>query len=349
MPRPSSRYIEELAAKWEPRLRDAFLEAIQDLRSVNVGSLTGLIENSDIEGALRAVGLDPAAFTPVQLELTRIYNEGGIAAARTIPPARMVGGYEVQIRFDVRNPEAERIIREQSSTLVQDITDDQRTTVRSYLQRNLAQGANPRTAALDLVGRLDRKSGQRVGGVIGLHSTQEKWLASYTDDLASTDPVALRRLLDRGLRDKRFDSSVLKAIRDGTGIPADLQARMRLAYASRALRWRGENIARTETIRALGSAQTQAYEQAIANGLVDQDSITRYWVTVGDLRVRPDHRLIPGMNKQGRRWREPFATPKSRHSPTGLSLHAPHDTDIMCRCYERIRINFLASVSRRAA
>lgn len=138
------------------------------------------------------------------------------------------------------------------------------------------------------------------------------------------------------MRDRRFDRSVLKAIREGAGLPAELQARMRTAYANRALRWRAENIARTETMRALGAAQTLAWRQGIDKGVVARDAIRRYWVTANDERVRHTHRMIPGMNKGGVGWDEPFRT------PTGESMHAPHDVDPMCRCRERIDVDFLA-------
>jgi hypothetical protein len=172
--------------------------------------------------------------------------------------------------------------------------------------------------------------------VIGLHSTQEQWLAKYADDLGSTDPATLRSLLTRGLRDKRFDPAVLKAVREGRGLPADIRIKMRAAYANNALKWRADNISRTETLRALGAAQTEAYQQAIDKGHLDKSLIRRFWQTAGDGRVRPTHRLIPGMNKDGRGWDEPFQT------PDGPSMHAPHDTDPQCRCREVVRINFLA-------
>jgi hypothetical protein len=118
---------------------------------------------------------------------------------------------------------------------------------------------------------------------------------------------------------------------------------MRTAYANRALKWRGDNIARNETIKALGAAQTQAWQQAIDKGAVETDLLLRFWVTAGDERVRHTHRLVPGMNKGGRRWGEPFLT------PTGPSMHAPHDTDPVCRCHERIKIDYLARAVRAAA
>lgn len=341
MPRGSIGYLEELASQWEPRLKNSFLSAIAEIANrVPIGALAEMLERGDIEGALRLVNLDPADFSQLALEQARAFHEGGMATAGRIPVTRSPEGHRLEFRFNVRNLGAENWLRENSSRLIGEIVEDQRVTVRQHLREGLARGVNPKTSALDLVGRVSRTSNARQGGVIGLHSTQERWLASYAADLASDDPAALRRLLDRGLRDRRFDRSVEKAIREGTALPAELQAKMRTAYASKALRWRAENISRTETMRALGASQTEAWSQAITKGHVEVGLITRYWVTAHDERVRATHRMIPGMNKEGVRWNEAFQT------PTGPSMHAPHDRDPMCRCRERIDVDFLAKAVR---
>lgn len=328
--------IETLTATWEPRVRAAFLQAIATISAhVDIAALTRLIQANDVAGALAAVGVDVAEFSTLALTQTAMFNEGGIALARA------ASNRALRILFDVRNVRAETWIRQRSSTLIQNIVDDQRVAIRAALEAGMQAGTNPRDTALDLVGRIDPRTKQRVGGVIGLHSTQEEWLRNYSVDLASSEPTALKRLLERGLRDKRFDATVLKALREGTGIPDALQAKMRTAYSNRALKWRADNIARTETIRSLGAAQTEAYAQAIEANKVDVDLLTRYWVTTGDGRVRPTHRLIPGMNKDGRKWNEPFQT------PDGPSMHAPHDVDPQCRCHEKIRIDYLTQAARK--
>jgi hypothetical protein len=335
--------LEKLASTWEPKLRDAFLAAIRGVTDrTNLTVITRLLENGDIDGAFRVLNIDPADFSQLALVHQQAFNEGGAAAANSIPPIPQPAGHAVRVLFNVRNPSAEAWVSRRSSKLIADIVDDQRDMVRDFLKRGLASGTNPRTVALDLVGRTSAASRTRTGGIIGLHSTQEQWLASYANDLGSTDPAALRSLLDRGLRDKRFDAAVLKAIREGRGLPADIQVKMRAAYVNKALKWRADNIARTETLRALGAAQTEAYQQAVDKAHLDKSLIRRFWQTAGDERVRPAHRLIPGMNKDGRGWDEPFQT------PDGPSMHAPHDKDPQCRCKEVVRIDFLARAIAKA-
>jgi hypothetical protein len=342
MPTSNIHYIEQLASTWEPRLRDAFLEAFrQVVDQVNIAALARLLENGDVAGALAAIGVDTAHFNALIVAHQAAFNAGGLAAAQAAPLLPQIGGYAVRMLWDVRNPRAEQWVRNESSKLVKDIVDDQRTMIRSRLEAGLQTGTNPRQVALELVGRIDPRTKRRVGGIIGLSSNQEQWLRNYEAELASSDPSVLRQALTRGLRDKRFDATVLRAIRDGTGIPAELQAKMRMAYANSALKYRGDMIARNETIKALGAAQTEAYQQSIDKGHLDQNLLLKFPVTAGDERVRQTHREVPGMNKDGRKWNEPYTT------PFGPQMHAPYPDQVGCRCHERIKVDFIGAAVKK--
>jgi hypothetical protein len=328
--------IDDLVAKWEPRLREAFLKAVQKIvdRS-NVSLIARMLQNGDVEGAVRAVGLDPLDFRDLSGGITETFNEGGLAFEEQIPARRdLLNQSVVGFQFDVRNLTAEAWTRDHSSNLVTGIIEDQKAAIRDFLTAGLVEGRNPTSTALDLVGRKNPVTGQREGGIIGLTSGQEAWQERYRQELAGTDPDGLRNALTRGLRDKRYDAAIRRAIDTGKPIPATTQAKMLQGYRNRSLKYRADTISRNETMRALGASQTETYRQAIEAGHVRADTITRFWMTAGDERVRHNHRLIPGMNKDGRGWQEPFDT------PTGPSLHAPHDHDVGCRCRERIRIDY---------
>jgi hypothetical protein len=48
---------------WEPRLRQAFIDAIYAVRNAaQIDQIVKMLEAGDVDGALRAIGLDP---TPV--------------------------------------------------------------------------------------------------------------------------------------------------------------------------------------------------------------------------------------------------------------------------------------------
>jgi hypothetical protein len=339
MPRNSDP-IDDLIAKFEPRLREAFLKAISDITNrIAVANIERLLKAGDINGAVEAVGLNPLDFRDLSGGITEAFNEGGRAFEDAIPARRSPFTSSIlQFQFDVRNPVAEAWTRDHSAQLVTGIIDDQKAAIRDFLTTGLMQGRNPTATARDLVGRTNRTTGKREGGIIGLTAGQQQWQERYGAELAANTPEGLRNALTRGLRNKRYDSVIRKAIETGKPIPADMQRAMVAAYRNRSLKYRADVISRNETMRALGASQTETYRQAIASGNVLVEAITRFWQTAGDERVRHAHRLIPGMNKQGRGWEEPFDT------PTGPSLHAPHDKDVGCRCRERIRLNYALGV-----
>lgn len=328
-----------LTEAWEPRIRAAFLKAISDIADgVNVDLLVDLLKRGDVDGALNAVGVRPSDFAPLEREMYGAYVDGGSAFTGQAPAIRQPDGSLLRINFDARSPTAEQWTKEQSSTLIRQIVDDQRTTIRNHLTAGLEIGDNPRTTALQLVGRREPSTGMRTGGVIGLTSQQEKWQRNYSAEIASANPADLQAALNRELRDKRFDRTILKAIKTGEPIPADIQAKMRMAYRNRFLKLRADTIARTETLLALAEAQRESFRQQIRDGVISQQDITRFWENVGDKRVRKDHIAIPLMNKAGVAWDEPFK------SPDGPVMHAPHG--VQCRCRERIEVDYFAKFRR---
>jgi len=345
MPRTPSRQqvFADLTLRYGREVADAFFRAIDDLRNgVELQRVVSAIQNNDLESALDALHLDPAAYNDMLDKIAEAYREGGKAGADSFP-ARDASGAALVIRFDGRNPEAEAWLKAHSSQLVTRITDDQRAAVRSSLSDSMAKGSNPRTAALDIVGRIDRATGKREGGVLGLTAAQGAYVASARDELASTDPEALKHYLTRTRRDKRFDRAVQKAIRDETAIPTATAAKAVTAYERRLLQLRGETIGRVEAMTSLQNGKRQAFEQAIASGKVPAPSVRKVWRSAGDLRVRHSHRALNG-DTAG--FHEAFVTPSGARMqfPMDASLGAGPDEIINCRCDVDYRVDFLANL-----
>lgn len=330
--------FDALTEEWEPQTRRAFLEAVQGIVDrQNVSLIARLLENGDVNGALRAVGLDPLDFRGLDQIITQTFGAGGEAFAEDVnrqAPLKSPEGAIVQFFFNARNPEAENWIRTRSSNLITQIVDDQRNMVREFLRVGLVEGNNPRTTALDLVGRIDPRTKQRTGGVIGLTSGQEAWQRAYEAELRSGEPGELKKALARGLRDKRFDRTIAKAIRTGEPLPADTIQKMVIAYRNRSLKYRADTIARTETIRTLGQSQVETWNQAISTGRVRQDQLLKIPVSARDERVRHRHREVENLNAKGVNWSEPYKVPAGMQP----QMHAPYD-EPMCRCRERVKVD----------
>ena len=163
------------------------------------------------------------------------------------------------IRFDGRNARAERWARYHTGNLIEGILDDTRESIRAIIQDGIERGKNPRATALEIVGRMNRATGRREGGLIGLTSNQTAYVYGKRDEtgvLVQRGAVQQLQDLDpayfnRKRRDARFDRTVSKAIREGKRLSQADVDRITGAYKDRLLGYRGEVIARTETLAAL--------------------------------------------------------------------------------------------------
>lgn len=323
--------IAALLEKWEPEIRDAFLASIRDIVDrAQLERIVTALENGDVEGALRAVNLEPAAFLPLDNAIRQAFIEGGTATAARIPAA--VTADRVAVRFDARNPTAEAWLANHSSQAVTEIVDDQRAAIRTALTEGMTRGDNPRTTALNIVGRQDPATGRRVGGIIGLTSQQAGYVANARAELLSGDAATMERYFSRARRDKRFDGVVRQAIREGKPVDAATVTRLTSRYADRLLKLRGENVGRTESMASLNGAQFEAYRQAVAKGTVRPNAVRKVWIATRDLRTRDTHRALNGDSV-------------GLHEPFANGLMYPGDPAgparevINCRCTLRYRID----------
>lgn len=336
---PAASDLDQLIATWSPRLRKAFLDAIYAIRdAAQIAVIGRMLENHDVDGALRAVRIDPLMFRDFDRSFADAFEAAGRLTSDGLPALKEPSGHQLRVMFDARNPRAEAWLRTYSSDLVTQIVDDQRQAVRQHLEAGMAAGQNPRDVALELVGRVNSATGKREGGVIGLTASQEAWARNYAAELEKGDAAALTR----ALRDKRFDKTVTKAIAAGQPIPADLRAKMVAAYRNRALRYRGETIGRTEAMTSLHQAQNEAVTQAVDKGQVKASAVRRIWRSAGDDRVRDTHRVLNG---------ESVGLHDVFQSPSGARLRFPGDPQapaaetINCRCTLSIRVDHLANVA----
>lgn len=330
--------LRALIDRLEPRLRDAFLASIQDIQSrAQIALIESALRNGDVAGAIRAIGIQAEAFEVFDRAIEQAYVAGGVAATEAMPaipdpfgPGRLV------MRFDGRNPRAESWLRQHSSTLIVQIVEDQREAVRIVAEAGYERGENPRSTALDIVGRVSRTTGRREGGILGLTSAQARYVETARAQLLSGDPDQLRAYLGRERRDRRFDRAVLKAIREGRPLAkADVQ-KIVGRYSDRLLALRGETIARTESGAAAMEAQREAYQQQIDAGAIAEGQVRRVWVSARDFRTRDSHAAV---HRESVGFNERF----SNGLLYPLEPGAPAAEVINCRCTVEMRVDFLGN------
>lgn len=333
--RPTQRQLfAELTAKFGPEVAEAFMVVVADLKSgVEFQRLVAAIDQGDLNGAMEALHLDRAAFHALEAKINEAFIAGGQAAVSSMPPSVAIG-----FRFDPGNQRAAAIIRATAGRLITGLLETEREQARQFIAEGMARGAHPRAVGLDLVGRISRVTGTREGGLMGLSAPQRAYVATARAELASADPKLLKHYLTRGRRDRRFDRSITKAIREGRAVDPEIAARAITAYERRLLQLRGEIIARTEGIPAIRAAKKEAYQQLVDSGRITEAEIERAWHNAGDRRVRDTHDAMGGQKVRGLTL--PFQSPSGALMmyPGDASLGAGADEVVACRCDESISI-----------
>lgn len=341
--------IEELLERETPLVRKAFLEAIADARdAVVLQDVVDALTRGDIEAAARAIDVNRAFLAPLDQALTATYYRSGRdVMAYLMAQAARQKAPRLEVRFDPGHQRAAAWAREHAATLVRQIVEDQRVALRQELSAGLDAGKHPRSVALEIVGRVDRGSNRRSGGIVGLTSGQAAIVRNARAELSSGDPAAMAAYFKRKLRDRRFDSIVRQAIREGKPV-GELDIRRIVArYADRMLYHRGETIARTEMLSGFSNAQAEAIEQLLESGRVRPEHVTKIWSATMDPRTRDSHMALNG---QSAALRAVFISPLTGALmlfPRDTSHRAPGREIINCRCYCDYQVDWTAALLRR--
>lgn len=226
--------------------------------------------------------------------------------------------------FSISQPFTAQYIREFVGNDIREITETTVTAVRQTVERGQQQGRNPRNIAVDFRDN------------IGLTARMEQAVANYRAGLESLSP----EVLQRALRDKRFDSTIRNAIGSGAGLTEQQIDRYVKRYRERAIKSRSETIARTEQLTAVTVGQRQSLLQARDQGKLSP-RLRRFWEYTHDSRTRHWHSDIPTLNPDGVAIDEQYLT-----QPPGRTEYvtAPRDpmisgaNRINCRCRERYEL-----------
>lgn len=312
---PADR-IERLVRAQERRFRQVFLEAVRLIRDrYTLDELAELLATGRLEEALAVV--DEAARL-----LGNAYGNALSAAAQDTA-AFLSQALTATVSFDVVNARAVAAIQRNSLRLITNFSADQRQAVRQAIARGIAQGLNPRDQA-----RLFRE-------VVGLTPRQEAAVANYRRLLeqAGREPGS-GEALTRELRDRRFDRTVRRAIRDSEPLSAAQVNTMVSRYRERYVAYRAEVIGRTEALRSAHEGTEEMYAQAIEQGQLDPESVRRKWVSARDERVRGSHAALNGQVKpMGQAWTTSNGTLRYPGDPM-----APASETVQCRCVLSTRL-----------
>jgi len=320
----SKHRMHRVAARFEPGLRTAFLAMVETSRgSVSITEIVDFLERQDINGLLNAynfenrmprsaqgAGVEPG--DPIFQDILRAaYFDGAqaeIAALRNVPVQKGVG---IELSFDFLNPRSEALLTTATFELIREMSLETRRSLVAVVRLAFQEGGSPFAQARD------------IRSQIGLTQRQALAVSNFRKMLEQGDSQSLRTALNRALRDRRFDATILRAARDQIRIPQKRINRMVERYYERSLKARSEAIARTETLRYTNLGQQETWLQAEEQGLLSEAKTRRVMI----LAPQPCPQVcIPAaiMNADGVGLKDPFLT------PLGPIMNMPFHTH--CRC-----------------
>ncbi len=280
----------------EPRVRRRFLRLVRDTQALmQLEQIATLLETGQ---AVEALAISEDIAPGLATTLDQVYAAAGLSAAEVIRSRSQV---DTLFEFNSANRRAVSHLQETRLRLLVEFAGEQRAATQVFLESAFQRGLAPIEQARQL-----QKS-------IGLTSKQARIIQNYRRNLEQRSTSALTRQL----RDRRFDSTVARAIRTNTPLSATQIDRMVDRYSERWVRFRANTIAKTESLAAAGAADEEAWMQAVDAGVIDEEDITQVWRTSGRSNRRDSHRAMEG---QKRKLGQAF------ESGAGVALRYPGDS-----------------------
>ena len=319
----TKKQIEELIARLEPTLRRAFDQALNDWRNnIDLDAVADALRRGDIETAVRAANIQPAALNGFLTAREAAFEAAGTAELLSL---------RLNIIFNARHLRGEQMLERYGAQFVQAVSDDTKAMLRTSLTDSLSRGQGAKAAA------------RGIRDMIGLTDSQAGWAINLRWKLENDPKGLLSEFAADGykLRDKRLDGIVRRAVKAEKPIAAADIEKIVTTYQNRAIRWRSENIARTETLRAVQAGNFEAYQQAVESGKIAAQNIRKVWNSAHDNRVRDTHKALDGESVG---LNEAFVSPSGARLRYPLDDTAPLAEVVNCRCNLTYRIDHLANI-----
>ena len=304
--------------RWERRLRQGWARVLAWLRAQwSVAEVETMLASREFQALLADLERGAASLAAVAADA---YEAGGKLAALTVE--RATGD---PVLFGRTNERAVVFLRRERLRLVREVTASARETWTEVIAEGMQRGANPREVA------------REIRASLGLTQRQQAAVANFRRLLQQGSAEALTR----ELRDRRFDSSIRRAIKAGKPLTSAEIEKMVERYRQRYIAYRAEVIARTEALRAVHEGAEEAYRQALDEGDIRPQDVERTWVIAGGVtrkgkpRTRHSHRA---MRNQKRPLGEPFRSGYGYMLRYPGDLSAPASETVQCRCVVATRV-----------
>lgn len=332
-----ARQFAELIAELEPEVHRAFMASVTDLQAnVDWRALLDALEQRDIERAIAALNIEPAAWAEYSSVMTDAYAKAGASTAAQIQAA---GIADIGTRFRMTNPRAQDWIARNVADRVVGFTQEQVMAARGVIEAGFARGQGPRNIAVDLAGRATGPGGARAGGILGLDGPRATRYQKVVEGMRTADGV-------RGLVIEHADGSVslkyrvnkataqriLRAHRAGTEVPDTERIISERQYSNALLKDRADTVANTETGNAVMSARDEEWRQLAESQGLDENAIRKTWRHRRGKDGRPEHIAMNGVSVMGLNTPFLMADGVAMLHPHDMAGGAKHNINCGCDC-----------------
>lgn len=320
-----------------PLIRDSYLISIENIVStINLTHLEELISKGDIQAVFKALNIDSVSFRPYEIAFSNAFEQSANTETIAMPRFEDSAGRQIVFRYDIRNIESDRWLKDYLSHFITSITTEQKEVVSNHVVRGLSEKQGKRSIALGIAGRINPESKIREGGIIGLSVQQEIFVANARKELASGKIQDMSKYLTRSLRDRRFDSIVKTALSEGRGLQAETIDKLARSYSNKLLMFRAGLISQVESSVAINQGKIDSYIQAIRSGSIRVEQVEKTWHSMRDRNVRVSHRTL---DRQTVPFYSKFHTARGAMLSYPKDPVAPVEERVGCRCRMFIRVN----------
>ncbi len=306
--------VTKLFRRYERFIKKEFLLYLNTLKSEgSLREFRQLLEAGNLTDAAKFADENVLSFVSV---LPNIFTFIGVAEAKAIDqalPVKLKQKVTVPIKFDPTLERAMRVMLDLRNSMANDFRVDQQEALSHIISTSYGAGASIKQS-LDHFKRH-----------IGLSVAQLRSLDNYAK-LISTNSIDA---LNRALRDRRFDRTIINAASRNVILSSAMQQRMLDRYRERLLQNRVNVIAKTSALSVLNLARHEALQQAFETTGLDESSVSRRWNTSMDGLARDSHR---SMHRQVRGLNEPFVSGSGELLMFPGDPSAPATERLNCRC-----------------
>ncbi|MCH9662866.1 MAG: phage head morphogenesis protein [Gammaproteobacteria bacterium] len=340
--RDNQRRFNEVARGLEPAAQQAFVDSWQFIvNSVSLPALERAITQGGTPAAVRLLATTRESFDLFGSSIQTSFVAGGQMAFNTIPVRQnSPEGTRVNRTFAGGRDEDLAQVAAQIDRVVNEIAPTTNKVVQNTLNNPFSRQFSLDERMEQLVGKLNRATGNREGGVLGLTDRDARTIQSVDEGFRTGDKKRIASYFELDGRDIGLDTEIRKALERSDIISDTLRAKIRRMHANRLLAKRGLVFARAEVYNGVQAGRITGYQRIVEMGIVEEDSTTKTWQAFIDGTTRASHVAIDGTTipmdgvftlQGGDRMNQP------RDASLGASLA----NIVNCRCYVGFNLKYL--------